>query len=56
MKNLFTPADSKEVKAFNSSVNLCESVKDISREEREAAFDNIDKLIAATKKQISEQE
>ena len=55
MKNLFTPADSKEeVQAFNTNPTFCQSAKIISRDEQTQAFDNIDELIAITKKQISE--
>ena len=40
-------------KPINNSVNFCETVHVVTSEEREAANDRIDALIAQTKKEIS---
>ena len=54
--NLYNPADSQTVKAYNSNVTFCESAHEVTREEREQANSRVADLIEETKKQISNQD
>jgi hypothetical protein len=50
---LFNQPDKKKVKAFNASVNFCETAKDLTREDLEQSDANLELVINELKKQLS---
>lgn len=52
-ENLYKPADSKEVQAFNTNPTFCHSAKEVERQDREFALDQIAALAESVKREIA---